>query len=139
MMSTTDRWKHKYLNLIDDHEKLEERFEDQTAQLRRALIRLTVVAEGRDEDLDGYLEETRALLRKEQIIGLTNVLDRIEQVFERWYSNQEIIKDTLAKSLIDIETKYDSLPSTLTKMVKKVRKDVRNTDKAELLMALSQV
>ncbi len=93
-MSTTDRWKHKYLNLIDDHEKLEKRFEDQTAQLRRALIRLTVVAEGRDQDLDDHLEETRVLLRKEHITGLTNVLDRIERGFENWHSHQKILKDT---------------------------------------------
>jgi diguanylate cyclase len=139
MMSTTDRWKNKYLDLIDDHEKLEKRFEDQTAQLRRAVIRLTVVSEGRNQDLDSHLEEARVLLRKEHITGLTSVLDRIEKGYERWSSHQEIFQDTLTKSLIDIETKYEGLPVTLTKMVKKVRKDVRNTDKAELLMALSQV
>ena len=138
-MSTTDRWKNKYLNLIDDHEKLEKRFEDHTAQLRRALIRLTVVAEGRDQDLDSQLEEARVLLRKEQITGLSRVLERVEQGFERWHSHQESFQENLSQSLVDIETKYDSLPSTLTKMVKKVRKQVRNTDKAELLVALSQV
>ena len=76
-MTTTDRWKHKYLNLIDDHEKLEKRFDDQTTQLRRAIIRLTVVAEGRDDDLDSQLEEARVLLRKEQITGLIRILERV--------------------------------------------------------------
>ena len=138
-MSTTDRWKNKYLNLIDDHEKLEKRFEDHTAQLRRALIRLTVLAEGRDQDLDSQLEEARVLLRKEQITGLSRVLERVEQGFERWQSHQERFQENLTQSLVGIETKYEALPSTLTKMVKKVRKQVRNTDKAELLVALSQV
>lgn len=138
-MSTDDRWKNKYLNLIDDHEKLEKRFEDHSAQLRRAIIRLSVVAEGRDQDLDSQLEEVRVLLRKEQITGLSRVLERIEQGYERWQGHQETVHDKLSQSLINIETKYSVLPSTLTKMVKKVRKGVRNTDKAELLMALSNL
>ena len=138
-MSTTDRWKNKYLNLIDDHEKLEKRFEDHTAQLRRALIRLTVVAEGRDQDLDSQLEEARILLRKEQITGLSRVLERVEKGYERWHSHQESFQESLSQSLIDIETKYEGLPGTLTNMVKKVRKQVRSTDKAELLVALSDV
>ena len=104
-MSTTDRWKNKYLDLIDDHEKLEKRFEDQTAQLRRAVIRLTVVSEGRNQDLDSHLEEARVLLRKEHITGLTSVLDRIERGYEDWSFQQEIFQDKLTKSLIDIETK----------------------------------
>jgi diguanylate cyclase len=139
MMSTTDRWKHKYLNLIDDHEKLEKRFEDHTAQLRRAIIRLTVVAEGRDQDLDSQLEETRVLLRKEQITGLSRALESIEKGFERWQSHQGTVHDDLSQALIKIETQYEGLPSSLTNMVKKVRKQARNTDKAQLLMALSQV
>mgnify|MGYP003384657983 CR=1 FL=1 len=139
MMSTTDRWKNKYLNLIDDHEKLEKRFEDHTAQLRRALIRLTVLAEGRDLDLDSQLEEARVLLRKEQITGLSRVLERVEKGYERWQSHQESFQDNLSQTLVDIESKHESLPSTLTKLVKGVRKQVKNTDKAELLVALSQV
>ncbi len=138
-MSTTDRWKNKYLNLIDDHEKLEKSFEDNTAQLRRALIRLTVLAEGRDQDLDAQLEEARVLLRKEQITGLSRVIERIEKGYERWQSHQESFQDNLSQTLIDIETKHDALPSTLTNMLKGVRKKARNTDKAELLVALSQV
>jgi len=138
-MTTTDRWKHKYLNLIDDHEKLEKRFDDQTTQLRRAIIRLTVVAEGRDDDLDSQLEEARVLLRKEQITGLSRILERVEKGFERWQGHQESFQDSLSSALVDIETRHEQLPSTLTNMVKDVRKKARKTDKAELLLALSQV
>jgi diguanylate cyclase len=139
MNSDDNRWKHKYLNLIDEHDKLEKRFAENTAQLRRALIRLTVISEGRDPDLDTHLEEARTLLRKEQIIGLTRILERVEEGFERWQAHQESFHSQLAESLINVETQYESLPKTLIKEVKAVRKQVRSTDKAELLMALSSV
>lgn len=139
MNSDDNRWKHKYLNLIDEHDKLEKRFAENTAQLRRALIRLTVISEGRDPDLDTHLEEARTLLRKEQITGLTRILERVEEGFERWQAHQESFHSQLAESLINVETQYESLPKTLIKEVKAVRKQVRSTDKAELLMALSSV
>lgn len=139
MNSDDNRWKHKYLNLIDEHDKLEKRFADHTAQLRRALIRLTVISEGRDPDLDTQLEEARSLLRKEQLTGLTRILERVEEGFERWQAHQESFHSQLADSLINVETQYDTLPKTLIKEVKAVRKQVRSTDKAELLMALCNV
>ncbi|EAT11244.1 diguanylate cyclase [Bermanella marisrubri] len=135
----SDRWKHKYLNLIDDHEKLEKRFADQTAHLRRALIRLSVAAEGRDQDMDIQLEELRLLLRKEQLNGLNRIMDNLDKGYERWQSHQEKFQNQLAQTLIDIETQYDELPPSMSKALKSVRKKVRSEDKAQLLMALCEV
>ena len=77
MSSEQTRWKNKYLNLIDEHEGLDKRFQDYTGQLRRALVRLSLVAEGRDPDLDSQLEAVRELLRKEHLTGLTTILDTV--------------------------------------------------------------
>jgi len=139
MNTDSERWKKKYLNLIDDHEKLEKRFEDHAAQLRRALIRLTVVAEGRDQDLDSQLTHARDQLRKDQLTGLSHILDRIESGFERWKSHQETFHSQLVESLINVETQSDSLPSELIKELTDLRKQVRSTDKAELLLAMVSV
>ncbi len=139
MSSTEDRWKNKYLNLIDDHEGLEKRFEDQTTQLRRAIIRLTVVAEGRDQDLDTHLSATRELLRSDQVAGLSKVLEKIEAGFERWQSHQETFHGQLFESLLSIETRFDDLPKDLKKQLEGLRKQVRSMDKAELLLALVNV
>jgi len=139
MSSEGDRWKHKYLNLIDDHEKLEKRFADHSSQLRRALIRLSVISEGRDNDLDTQLEEVRTLLRKEQLTGLSRILERIDSGFERWQAQQETFQKQLSEALVDVEVKYEALPKTLLKDVRAVRKKVPSTDKAELLMAFCQV
>ncbi len=139
MNTDSDRWKNKYLNLIDQHEKLEKQFEDHAAHLRRAIIRLTVVAEGRDEDLDSQLGQARDQIRKDQLNGLSSILDRVEAGFERWQSHQETFHSQLSESLIDIETKSDALPASLLKELKGLRKQVRTTDKAELLLAMVSI
>jgi diguanylate cyclase len=139
MSSTDNRWKNKYLNLIDDHESLKKGFEDQTTQLRRAIIRLTVVAEGRDQDLDTHLSATRVLLRTEQVAGLSKVLEKIETGFERWQSHQETFYGQLFESLLSIETRFDVLPKDLKNQLGRLRKQVRSLDKAELLLALVNV
>jgi len=89
--------------------------------------------------MDGQLEDVRALLRKEQLTGLSRILDRIEAGFERWQGHQEQFQTTLSTQLVDIETRYERLPSSLIKLVRKVRKQVRTSEKAELAMALCQV
>jgi len=139
MSTNSDRWKNKYLNLIDDHESLEKRFEDQTTQLRRALIRLTVVAEGRDPDLDTQLSATRELLRKEQVVGLSKILENVEAGFERWQAHQETFHSQLFESLLNIETRFANLPTDIKDKLAGLRKQVRSMDKAELLLALVSV
>ena len=139
MSTDSDRWKNKYLNLIDEHEKLEKQFEDHAAHLRRAIIRLTVVAEGRDEDLDSQLGQARDQIRKDQLTGLSSILDRVEEGFERWQSHQETFHSQLSESLINIETQSDALPASLLKELKGLRKQVRTTDKAQLLLAMVSV
>lgn len=139
MSSEQTRWKNKYLNLIDEHEALDKRFQDYTGQLRRALVRLSLVAEGRDPDLDSQLEAVRELLRKEHLTGLSTILDKVDKGYERWQSHQEKYKDQLAETMIGIETGHESLPKSLITILKKARKQVRSTDKAELLLTLVNV
>ena len=139
MSSEQTRWKNKYLNLIDEHEELDKRFQDHTGQLRRALVRLSLVAEGRDPDLDSQLEAVRELLRKEHLTGLTTILDKVDAGYERWQSHQDKYKDQLAETMIGIETGHEALPKSLITILKKARKQVRNTDKAELLLTLVNV
>ena len=138
MSTDSDRWKNKYLNLIDENEQLEKRFEDHIGQLRRAIIRLSITAEGRDADMDSQLESMRDLLRTDQLNGLTRILEQIETGFERWQSRQASFQGQITQTLIDIETAH-SLPKPLMGELTKVRKKVRETDKVDLLLAFTSV
>ena len=138
MSPDSDRWTNKYLNLIDANEKLEKRFEDHSGQLRRAIMRLSITAEGRDADMDSQLESMRDLLRTDQISGLTRILEQIESGFERWQARQESFQGQITQTLIDIETSHE-LPKPLMAQRTKVRKKVRETDKVDLLLAFTSV
>ena len=138
MSTDSDRWKHKYLNLIDENEKLEKRFEDNIGQLRRAIIRLSITAEGRDADMDSQLESIRDLLRTDQLNGLSRILEQIESGFERWQSRQTSFQGQIIQTLVDIETSHQ-LPKPLLAELTKVRKQVRQADKVDLLLAFTSV
>lgn len=139
MSTEGDRWKNKYLNLVDENEQLEKRFEDQLGQLRRAIIRLTITAEGRDADMDSQLESMRDMLRTDQLEGLTRLLEKIEAGFERWQARQEGFKGQISQSLIEIETSQSNLPKHLIKDLTKFRKQVRSADKVDLLLGFTGI
>lgn len=139
MTGDANRWKNKYLDLIDDHDKLQKRFDDQTDALRRSLVRLSLISEGRDPDLDGHLDAMRQFLRQEQVTGLSKLLDRVEQAFERWQSHQEGFRQQLYESLLTLETNYDDLPRGLRSPLKKIRKQSKEGDSGELLLGLVSV
>jgi diguanylate cyclase len=78
-------WREKYLNSLDEQEKLEKRFQNELESLRRALVRVTVVAEGQDQQLDDVLNQLREELRggiKRDLSGLFAKLDQQAITFE---------------------------------------------------------
>lgn len=78
-------WREKYLNSLDEQEKLEKRFQDEVESLRRALVRVSVVAEGQDQTLDQILNQLREALRggiKSDLSGLFAKLDQQAINFE---------------------------------------------------------
>ena len=78
-------WREKYLNSLDEQEKLEKRFQHELESLRRALVRVTVVAEGQDQELDLILSRLREELRggiKGDLTSLFTTLDQQAIKFE---------------------------------------------------------
>lgn len=125
MATETDRWKKKYLDLLDEHDLLKKRSEDVAGNMRRALVRLSLVAEGRDDDMDARLGEVRELLRMEQVTGLNALLDRVEQSLEHWQQQRERIAEQIQQSLINIDVEHDHLPKNIKAGLKNLRKQLR--------------
>jgi len=136
MTADGERWKRKYLDLIDENDQLQKRFKDQTDNLRRALVRLSLISEGRDPDLDSQLDGLRQFLRNDQITGLTKLLDRVEEGFERWQSHQEGHRQKLYHALLSLETSHASIPRTLKAPLKKLRKQAKDGDSVALLLGM---
>jgi len=72
-------WREKYLNALDEQERLEEEHSEQTDLLKRALVRVSLAAEGLDEELDNILETVRATLRKDKLDRLEGTLEQLEE------------------------------------------------------------
>ncbi len=72
-------WREKYLNSLDEQEKLEKRFQHELESLRRALVRVAVVAEGQDQELDQVLNRLLEELRGGIKSDLTNLFAALDQ------------------------------------------------------------
>ena len=72
-------WREKYLNALDEQEKLEKRLTSDTELLRRALVRVSLAAEGQDQVLDDMLGQLREGLRGGVKQDLSALLTRLEQ------------------------------------------------------------
>lgn len=87
MTAPTDNpWREKYLNALDEQEKLEKRLHSDTELLRRALVRVSLAAEGQDQALDEILSQLREGLRggvKQDISGLLTRLEQAAIAFEQ--------------------------------------------------------
>lgn len=63
MTNKQDSWREKYLTALDAQEQQQGEFDVQQDLLRRAIIRVSLAAEGLDGDLDGKLKGLRHVLR----------------------------------------------------------------------------
>ncbi|WP_347330136.1 diguanylate cyclase [Marinimicrobium locisalis] len=79
-------WREKYLTALDAHEALERESSERYQRLRRALVELSIVADGQDRELDEVLDELRRALRSdpssERLPELTEQLSQCVSGFE---------------------------------------------------------
>ena len=76
--SKENPWREKYLNSLDEQERLEAEHQQHSELLKRALVRVSLAAEGLDTELDEILESVRAALRQDKLARLDTVLEDLE-------------------------------------------------------------
>ena len=80
MTDDAQRWKNKYLESLEQQEKLERRWEARLDLLRRGLVRSSLAAEGSDKSVDQCMQELRDILRRDDIdAGLSALIPRLER------------------------------------------------------------
>ena len=104
MTSATDdkqNWREKYLNVLDAQEQFEREFKAQTELLRRALVRLSLSAEGQSESMDQLLEQLREHLRSgNSIEALLARLDHLgHELDQRRDSDSQELRAALSHGL----------------------------------------
>lgn len=82
-----NNWREKYLNALDEHEQLEKKCARQQELLRSALVRVSVAADGQDENLDQIMAKLREKLRGDmsftEVNGILGQLEAAVLAFEQ--------------------------------------------------------
>lgn len=121
--SSARRWRDKYLDLLDSHEKLKNTSEQQHDQMRRGLVMVSLLAEGQAGSVDKSLAELRESL-KPGASGMSRVLDELEKAVRRFEEQNAAQAEVLLGQLSDAADKLTRcpLPRPLMKRIKAVRK-----------------
>ncbi len=105
-----DTWREKYLDALDAHEALEREADEQYQRLRRALVQLSIVADGQDRQLDEVLDELRKTLRSDQALELLPELtDRLDQNVRSFEQRREGADAEVLQALVALVKQLQSL------------------------------
>ena len=126
-MSDEQRWKAKYLESLEQQEKLERRWDARLDLLRRGLVRSSLAAEGVDKGVDQCMVELREILRRDDIdVALAALIPRLEKaVLDSEQRRQERVEQNanaiegLTQQLLKLE-----LPGEVRKPLKKFSKQI---------------
>jgi len=117
------RWRDKYLNLIEDHEKLKRSSEQDLDNYRRGLVMVSLLAQGQASNIDASLTSLREAIRP-GASGMERSMDDLERAVKHFESQNAAQAEVLLGQLNDSATKLllCPLPRQLLKRVKQVRK-----------------
>ncbi len=82
-------WREKYLDALDQQEKIEKSLAAQQELLRRALVRVSVVADGQDDALDGILGQLRERMRGSIAGDISSLISRLDEVAINFEQHRE--------------------------------------------------
>src|SRR5690554_7270121 len=94
------RWKHKFLDALEDQEQQEKHLLARIRLLRRGLLGVSLAGDGHDPHLDRQLAELRSVLRRdEREVGLEHLLEQIERSLLRLDNDKKRSQTELRASL----------------------------------------
>jgi len=102
------RWRDKYFTLSDEQERNEKDHSSYLNVLHRAMVRISLAAEGQDSELDKHLSSLRKLLRKEPV-DQTNINRSLEQVEASILRLDRQRKSNSPQGLESLQTLVDQL------------------------------
>ena len=144
MSDEAERWKEKYLQLVERQDRLEARWEQRVDLLRRSLVRSSLAVEGADPAVERCLQQMREILRDGDLDdGLGQLVPRLEKAVldsER-HRQERAVQLTEALHRLVAQLLGMTLPAELRKPLKRFAKelDQRATRLRELPVLLSEL
>ena len=144
MTDDAQRWKSKYLESLEQQEKLERRWNARLDLLRRGLVRSSLAAEGSDKSVDQCMQELRDILRRDDIdSGLSALIPRLEKAV---LDSEKSRQDRLELNVSGVTSLTDQLlaldpPREVRKALKQFAKRIeeRASQPRELPALLSEL
>ncbi|HSC69475.1 MAG TPA: GGDEF domain-containing protein [Cellvibrio sp.] len=100
--SDKSNWREKYLNALDEQEQLEKKFAGQQELLRRALVRVSIAADGQDETLDQIMARLREKLRGDMnAADISNIVTQLEAAALAFEQHREQGAQDIRQALVD--------------------------------------
>ncbi|MBT8767414.1 GGDEF domain-containing protein [Metapseudomonas boanensis] len=142
MSDDAQRWKAKYLQSLEQQEKLEKRWDFRLDLLRRGLVRSSLAAEGSDKAVDQCMRELREIVRGDQMdAGLSALIPRLERtVLDSEHRRQRGIEQSvaalgsLANRLLELDLPRE-LRKDLKQFAKRINESARHPREMPALLA----
>lgn len=119
------KWRDKYLELADQQDAFEKATKNQHQQLNRAVLMVSLLAEGQSESLDPKIKQLRSSAKKGE--SLSKPLTELEssvKTFEQKQQAQAKALSLLLQESLDELLKCE-LSSNLKSQIKEIKKQIR--------------
>jgi len=142
-----ERWKNKYLEVLERQEEVEARWEARLDLGRRGLTRTSIAAEGNDKAVDECLHDLRNILRHENMDDeLSRMIPRLEKTVLESERRRSERAEHAAKAFADLSHMLMALPlpRDIRKSLKRFAKKAANSaeqpgDFPKLVIELSRL
>ena len=95
-----NKWRDKYLDLIEKHEKLEKSSESKQDQMRRALVIVSLLAEGQSDTIDKPLATLRDAIKPQNDgVGLESSVQVLQAEVNRFEEQWQLQSNEVLQSL----------------------------------------
>ena len=118
--TNTSDWKEKYLNALEEFETSQQQEQNRQDILRKGLVRVSLAADGLDDNLDTQLDELRAALRGDREI------ESLEPLIAKLERTVVTLDDRRKDEHSEIETLLDS------QLEKYLQLDLPRKDKSQI-------
>ena len=128
-----NKWRDKYLDLIDRHDQLEKTSEANRDQMRRALVMVSLLAEGQADEIDLPLSKLRESIKPQNNNkGLEKILETLQIEVNRFEQQWKIKADLLLEDIQKAAKKLLLLPcdNQQKKQITQIRKQAKNALKS---------
>lgn len=128
-----NKWRDKYLDLLDSHDLLEKSSESTRDQMRRALVMVSLLAEGQADEIDLPLSKLRESIKPQNNNkGLEKILETLQVEVNRFEQQWKIKADLLLEDIQKAAKKLLLLPcnSQQKKQITLIRKQAKNALKS---------